>query len=74
MRLRYPKMQNQMVDREDSDHNIIPGAWRKGTQMRDSVMPGTTYRTSNEAKAQRNLLKHWVSSPVGRLQWQDRMI
>ena len=28
MRLRYPGIQNAVLDQEDDQHNIIPGAWR----------------------------------------------
>ena len=75
MRTRYPRMQNQLVDQEDPNHNIIPGAWRRGRQMRDCVVPpGPAHnRATNEGKAKRNLLKHWVNS-VGAVPWQDRMI
>ena len=27
LRMRYPSAQNDVVDREDANHNVIPGAW-----------------------------------------------
>ena len=74
MRLRYPTMQNLLVDREDANHNVIPGEWRRGRNMADCDVAQGPNRDNREGKKLRNLLKHWVNSPAGSVAWQDRMI
>ena len=74
MRLRYPQMQDQLVDREDVDGNVIPGEWRRGRNMRDCEVVQGHNRDNREGKKLRNLLKHWVNSPAGAVPWQDKMI
>lgn len=74
MRTRYPRMQNNLIDREDRQRNLIPGAWRQGRNMRDCVVQGAPNRANNEGKAIRNTLRHWVNSPAGEVPWQQRMI
>ena len=74
MRTRYPGLQNAAVDREDDQHNVIPGAWRTGRNMQDLHTVRGPNRASTVAKRQRLLLKHYVNSPAGSVAWQDRMI
>jgi len=74
MRTRYPTMHNQLVDREDDDHQLIPGAWREGRQMEDCVIVQGPNSANREGKQLRNLLKHWVNSDAGKVTWQDNMI
>ena len=73
IRDRYPLMQAPMLDREDQDHNLIPGAWRTGYEMHDinRNLGGNT--SKNRAKGQRDLLKLYYSD-IGSVPWQDRMI
>ena len=33
MRTRYPALQNAVLDMEDVNHKVIPGAWRDGARM-----------------------------------------
>jgi len=33
MRIRYPGIQNAVVDHEDDDHNMIPGLWREQVDL-----------------------------------------
>jgi hypothetical protein len=35
MRVRYPHDQNILLDHEDNNHVVIPGAWRQGVNMDD---------------------------------------
>ncbi|KAJ8019718.1 hypothetical protein HOLleu_41410 [Holothuria leucospilota] len=74
MRVRYPCMQNNLVDLQDVDGNIIPGEWRRGLNMQDTVTIHGPNVDNREGKKIRNVLKHWVNSPVGAVPWQDRMI
>ena len=74
MRYRYPVLQNQLVDREDALHNVIPGAWRQEGEMDDAVGFGRAGRELEMAKKQRNYLKEYYNSSVGRVEWQERMI
>ena len=51
MRVRYPGLQKQDIDREGTDHPVIPGAWRN-----DAVLQVVK---NVEAKAVRVYLKHY---------------
>lgn len=76
MRTRYPVMQNQLVDVERPDGTVVPGAWRDGRNLEDTIqerLPGNN-RDLRVAKSQRNLIMEWCSSPVGSVSWQDNMI
>lgn len=48
MRMRYPRLQNNLVDREDDDHNVIPGEWRRGRNMQDCVVVQGPNRDNRE--------------------------
>ena len=76
MRTRYPVLQNRLVDREAPNGDVIDGAWRTGpgVDLWDTQRVTAPNTATAEAKKQRNLLKHWVSSPAGSVAWQDRMI
>ncbi|XP_033752818.1 uncharacterized protein LOC117336159 [Pecten maximus] len=74
MRTRYPTMQNQLVDREDANHQLIPGAWRQDRHMEDCVTVQGPNTGNKEGKRLRNLIKHWVNSDAGEVSWQDNMI
>lgn len=75
MRIRYPVLQNQQLDREENENNdFVPGAWREGRNLEDTERVTGFSRPSKEGKKQRNLIKHWLNSPVGAVPWQDRMI
>ena len=54
-------MQSPMLDREDQDHNLIPGAWRTGYEMHNinRNLGGNT--SKKRAKGQRDLLKLYYS-------------
>lgn len=39
LRIRFPTIGNAEVDREDEDHNIIPGAWRVEQQVQEIPQP-----------------------------------
>ena len=73
MRTRYPVLQNQLVDRDGPNGNMVNGAWRAGADLWDTQHVQAPNRATREAKMQRNLLKHWISSAAGSVPWQDRM-
>ncbi|XP_068726261.1 uncharacterized protein [Montipora capricornis] len=71
MRTRYPGVQNVLLDREDEDHNVIPGEWRKERRiMADLAAIRAPNTASRNAKRQRLLLKHYVNSSAGSVPWQ----
>ena len=74
MRTRYPGLQNQQLDRENDNRDIVPGAWRQGVNLADTVAVAGPNAATRAGKKQRNLIRHWVSSPAGLVEWQDRMI
>lgn len=76
MRSRYPVMQNRLVDVERPNGDVVPGAWREGINLDDTVphqLPGNN-RDVRIAKAQRNLIMEWCCSRAGRVPWQDDML
>ena len=71
MRESYPGVQNAVLDREDEEHNIIPGDWRRERRtMADMQRIKAISQASHEAKKQRLLLKHYFNSSVGSVAWQ----
>ena len=74
MRIRYPSQHATLIDEEDpASHQVVPGAWRDGDTLASiEHVRGNT--ATVEAKIQRNYLRDYYNSPVGRLEWQDRMI
>jgi hypothetical protein len=75
MRIRYPGLQNQQLDRaENQNRQLVLGAWRQGLNLTDIQRVTGPNTASKDGKKQRNLIKHWVNSPAGEVPWQDRMI
>ena len=76
MRIRYPSIQNEMIDRpEDINTDFIAGAWRQDKNLEDThIVSGSNTSRNKEGKKIRNLLKHWVNSEAGAVPWQDQMI
>ena len=73
MRIRYPQGQNHLLDREDGNHDLIPGAWREGRQLLGLHNIGGN-RQTRAGKLQRDYLKHYYCSPAGSVPWQERML
>ena len=44
MRIRYPGLQNALLDREEQDHTLVPSAWREEQlfQEMDNITGPTT--------------------------------
>lgn len=74
MRTRFPVLQNRLVDREQPNGALEPGAWRQGQNLMDTINVQAPNRASKEGKLQRNLIKHWCNSPAGSVPWQERMV
>ena len=74
MRMRYPRLQNRLLDRDDINQHLVPGEWRRGRQMQDCRVVQGPNRDNREGKKLHNLLKHWVNSPAGSVPWQYNMI
>ena len=75
MRIRYPALQNNDVDREDGNGNHIPGAWRTDAVLQDVHEAGRQgYMANREGKRTRAYLKNYYVSDVGSLPWQNDMI
>ena len=62
------------MDTEDPHNDqVIPGAWRENFNLADlEAMRGNN--ATKAAKAQREYLKLYYNSDVGRVDWQDRMV
>ena len=74
IRLRFPAAQNEVLDAEDEDHNLIPGAWRQDQNLPDV---GDINRERNPGRAAKNLrcyLKTYLNSPAGSVPWQQDMV
>ena len=69
MRMRYPRQQNIRMDREDDNHQVIPGQWRTQRNLEDTVNARGPNVDNRQGKRQRNLLKHWCNSEAGAVPW-----
>lgn len=74
MRIRYPGQQNVLLDAEDPDHNLVPGAWRNDANMHDVGNVVAPNRDTKRGKQLREYLKLYFNSPAGSVPWQDRMV
>ena len=73
--LRYPGLQQVQAEHpEKEEYDIVPGSWRELHDLGDTQAATGHNTASKEGKKQRNLIKHWVNSTAGAVQWQDRMI
>lgn len=75
LRLRNPTLDVATLDQEDTqnNHELIPGSWRQHAQMPD-VEHLHRGNASTAAKAQRNYLLEYVTSPEGSVPWQDDIL
>lgn len=74
MRMRYPRIQNADLDREDNQGQLIPGVWLDYFVMKDVLAAGRGPRTTAVGKKQMAYLKYYVNSPAGSVPWQDLAI
>ena len=71
---RYPALQNQQLARDAEQRDVAPGEWRHGLNLLNTIEVAGPNSANRDGKKQRNLLKHWCSSPAGSVEWQDRMV
>lgn len=74
MRIRYPRLQNNVADREANNGNLVPGAWREDRNMEDCENVRAPNVDHAAGKRIRNIYTHWVNSPAGSVPWQLDMI
>jgi len=72
--LSYSPVHNGIVDEEDDQHNVVPGAWRQLAQLEDVQHVAGGNRDTKAGKRQREILKHYFNNLVGAVPWQNRMI
>ena len=73
LRIRFPAIANAEVEREDEDHNIIPGAWREDHQVEEIPPPQAPNRDNRVGKVMRDYLKAYCNSEAGSVPWQERL-
>jgi hypothetical protein len=74
MRIRYPRHHVNLLDREDPiTHEVTLGPWRDDQQL-VGLQNLHGNNVTKLAKKQREYLMNYYNSPVGRVEWQDRMI
>jgi len=62
------------VDHEDEEHNFVPGAWRQGPHLEHVPQPRARGNLATlDARQQREHLRDYFVSPVGAVDWQQRM-
>lgn len=74
MRMRYPNLQNAVIDTEGTDGEIIPGAWRDGDVLQDMEEANRAPRETRAGKKLRVYLKHYYNSEVGSVPWQEAAV
>lgn len=74
MRRKYPSLQNVELDREDANHNMVPGEWRRNAPMHELYRARGPNQATTDAKRQREYLKLYFNSPAGAVPWQENMI
>jgi hypothetical protein len=75
MRIRYPNMNINQVDREDvEDARTVPGERGLGRNMLDDINVQGANRATIQDKKQRQYLKHYLNSAAGSVPWQMRII
>ena len=73
MRMRKPQRHVNM-DREDENHNVIPGAWRLEANLTALDARRQGHRELEEGKAQRAMLTGYFNCPAGSVPWQEDMV
>jgi hypothetical protein len=74
MRRRYPAQQVAVLDHYGPNQQHIPGEWRRGVQLDNLDHYGRGNRDTRQAKLQRDTLKAYYNSPLGRVAWQDAIL
>ncbi len=59
------------ADREDVNHHVVPGSWRRGIHKLRPLTIERGNKAGQAAQSQRNVLKHYFCGPAGSVPWQD---
>lgn len=74
LRMRYPRIQNADLDREDDQGQLIPGVWQDNAVMKYVLAAGHGPRTTAAGNEQKAYLKNYFNSLAGSVPWQDLAI
>jgi hypothetical protein len=74
IRLRYPATHNNLMDLEDQNQNVIPGAWRNDKVLLDAYHGRASNTGTQEGRQIRRYLGHYSTSKAVSVPWQDKMI
>ena len=74
MQSRYPVHHQVLMDGEDDNGQINPGAWRQNANMHDMEQVRDPSREATKTKKEREYLKLYFTSPASSVPWQVRMI
>jgi hypothetical protein len=74
VRLRYPATHNNLMDLEDQNQNVIPGAWRNDKVLLNVYHERARNTRTQERRQIRRYLGHYFTSKAGSVPWQDKMI
>ena len=74
IRLRYPAAHKNLMDLEDENMNVIPGAWRNDKVLLDVYHERARNTGTQEGRQIRRYLVHYFTSNAGSVPWQDKMI
>ena len=64
MRMRYPQLQNAVLDQEDENHNVIPGSWREAGLLQSIKEMKIKNKATSAGMKQREYLMHYFNSPA----------
>jgi len=74
MRIRFPAAGNDIIDHENENHEVIPGAWRLNANMNEVYMAVGGNYDQLAAKRQRETLRIYFNSEAGSVPWQEQMV
>ncbi|KAJ4934775.1 hypothetical protein JOQ06_007557 [Pogonophryne albipinna] len=73
-KLRYPATHNNMMDLEEQNLNVIPGAWRNDKVLLDVYHERARNTGTQEGRQISRYLGHYFTSKAGSVPWQNKMI
>jgi len=73
-RMNFPAEGNRLIDRDNDNHQIVPGAWRLNANMHEVYRAVGGNYDKTTAKRQRETLRLYFTSTVGTVPWQDNMV
>ena len=65
---------SDLMDLEDQNQNVIPGAWRNDKVLLDVYHEKARNTGTQEGRQIRRYLGHFFTSKAGSVPWQDKMI